>query len=407
MSAAEPAARPAPRGRLRILVAARQLGPDAFAPVAVLFVVNSLAIQVSDLGLGFAVLRTPADRTVASSSLRRLRLVGVGVVGVGAVVAAGLAVAGAGTSAVVVGAGALVWATSAEVYVRKAAALTLDGARQVGGAEVGGAAVFAVAVVAAALAGVGVGAVAAALVAKHLIELGLVRTWRARFGPDGEPARSGPEWLGQVMTYLVANADYVVLGVLLTPADLSRYVVAFRVASALPALVANPITQTAFVDLAGADDDTRQDLHRAIVGRVARLGLLGALAVGVAAPVLPWVLGEGWAGVGALVAVLAVAVPFRLLLGMSVAQAITVGRARSVVAWETGRLVVVASATAVGAVAGGVLWATVGVSVATIASVTVIYVASARAARVEPWPVVVPGAVAAVVAAAGLGAVLA
>ena len=39
-----------------------------------------------------------------------------------------------------------------------------------------------------------------------------------------------------------------------------------------------------------------------------------------------------------------------------------------------------------GAVAGGVLWATVGVSVATIASVTVIYVASARAARVEPNP---------------------
>lgn len=402
-------ARLADQGALGLgsLLLARELGPEAFAPVAVLFIVNSLAIQVSDLGLGFAVLRTAPEHHLASASVRRLRKLGGGLVAGALLVAAGLQVAGQGAVAAVVLTSGLVWALSAEGRVRKSSALTVGATAQAARAEIVGAVVFGAGVVVVLLAGGGVAAVGAAFVAKHLVEVLVVRTWAVRFAEDGVPARSGPEWLGQVMTYLVANADYVVLGLLLAPADLSRYAVAFRVASALPALVANPITQTAFLDLAAADASARQDVHDGIRRQVLRLGSVGGLAVLVAAPVLPLLLGEAWAGVGALVAVLAVAVPFRLLLGMSVAQAITVGRARAVVGWESVRLVVVAGATAVGAVAGGVLWATVGVSVATVVSIAVTYVLSARVAQVRPWSLVGPAAAVAVASAAVLGAVLA
>lgn len=412
-----------PAGRLRVLVSARlvdqgvlgvgslllarELGPEAFAPVAVLFIVNSLAVQVSDLGLAFAVLRSGPGQHLAHGSLRRLRRVGGAAVGLSACVAGALVLLGLPTTAAVVASSGLIWALSAEGRVRKAAALTLAAPRQVARSEIGGAVAFGAVVAAVLVGGGGVLAVGGAMVVKHLVEVLAVRSWSDRFAPDGEPARSGSEWLGQVMTYLVANADYLVLGLLLSPADLSRYAIAFRVASALPALVANPITQTAFLDLAAVGPGARQPVHDSIRRRVVRLGGVGGLAVLAASPVLPALLGEEWAGVGALVAVLALAVPFRLLLGMSVAQAITVGRARSVVGWETVRLVVVAASTAVGAVLGGVLWATVGVTVATIGSIAVTYVLSAVAASVRPWSLLAPAAAMAAGAAVVLGVVLA
>ena len=46
--------------------------------------------------------------------------------------------------------------------------------------------------------------VAVPFVLKHVVEVVGIRSWTDAFAPDGEPARSGPEWLGQVMTYLVA-----------------------------------------------------------------------------------------------------------------------------------------------------------------------------------------------------------
>lgn len=392
---------PAPAGRLGVLVLARlvdqgalglgsvllarELGPDAFAPVAVLLVVNSLAIQVSDLGLGFAVLRSAATDPVARASLVRVRRIAAAAAVAAGAVALALLAASAETAAVVVATSGAVWLLSAEGRVRKASALTLGRAREAASAEIAGAVAFALGVVVVVVAGGGLGAVAVALVAKHLVELAVVRGWAERFTADGDPARSGAEWLGQVMTYLVANADYVVLGLLLSPADLSRYAIAFRVASAIPALVATPITQTAFLDLAAAGPEARQGVHDGIRRRVLRMGLLGAAAVLVAAPVLPPVLGEGWSEAAPLVAILAVAVPFRLLLGMSVAQAIVVGRARSVVGWEAGRLVAVAGVTAVAAAAGGLVWATVAVSAATVVSVSAAYVRSARVAAVRPW----------------------
>jgi PST family polysaccharide transporter len=354
------------------LLLARLVGPEAFAPVAVLLVVNSLAVQVSDFGLGFAVLRARPGEPLAVGSLHRLRVLSVVVVLVGSL--AGLVLGG--VVGATVGAGAWVWAFSSEAYVRKSACLRAGRARQVASAEVAGAVVILAAAIAVWATDVGVVWFGLGLVLKHVVEVALARDWRGSFAPDGGAARSGAEWLGQIASYAVANVDYLVVGLVLTPAELSTYVIAFRMASALPALLANPITNMAFVELADATGAERDLARTRVLRRARRAGLLGGLAVLLAAPLLPVVLGPSWEGTGWLVAVLAPAVPFRLLLGTAVAGAITAGAARRVVGWESARLVAVGAAALVGATFG-LVPATAMVSVTTIVSLTVVHRRSA------------------------------
>jgi hypothetical protein len=78
-----------------------------------------------------------------------------------------------------------------------------------------------------------------------------------------------------------------------------------------------------------------------------------------------------------LVAVLAPAVPFRLLLGTAVASVITLGHARRLVRWELIRLVAVGVAAAVGAWIG-LVQATALVSMMTILSLTQVHRQAAR-----------------------------
>ena len=75
---------------------------------------------------------------------------------------------------------------------------------------------------------------------------------------------------------------------------LSLYVIAFRVAVAVPAFLANPITQTAFLDSsAAAPPDRRQPTYDHL-RRVGSIGIVGGARLVVAAPLLPWVLGSDW-----------------------------------------------------------------------------------------------------------------
>lgn len=323
---------------LASLLLARVLGPDAFAPVAVLFIVNSFAVQISDFGVGFAIYRSAPGVPISLHSLERLRAVNAAVAVTALVIGAVLH----DTDGAVVAAGGVIWLLSSEAYVRKAGALKQRATGEVVRVEIVSAATFLV--LAGLVAATGADPVWAAVpfVVKHLIESIGVRSWRPAFAVDGTPARSGPEWLGQVMTYLVANVDYVLIGWLLGPELLSLYVIAFRFASSIPAFLANPITQTAFLDFSEAPAGRRQPTYDRLVDRVALLGTIGAVGMMVAAPVLPWILGSEWSQTAPLLALLAVAVPWRLLLGTTVALAITAGGARLVVVWEGTRLVVMA-----------------------------------------------------------------
>lgn len=419
MSAAEPppaspgrrlgalaAARAVDQGVLGLgaLVLAHELGPQRYAPVAVLLIVNSLVVQVADLGVGFAVLRTPPPAGVATASLARVRRVGGAAVVSGGLAAVAAWSAGAGSAAVVLGGSGLLWWAAGEARVRKAALISGGAARRAAVIEMVGAGVLAAVI--AAIAGFdGTPAwLAAGLLVKHVTEIAGATGWRARFDTAGDPARSGPEWLGQVITYLAANVDYVVLGARLGAVDLSRYAVAYRVASAAPALVSTPVTQTALVDFAGATSDGRQAVHDALRRRVLGIGAVGAVGASAVAPVLATLLGDDWTDVGWLVVVLATAIPFRLLLGMSVAQAVAAGRAGEVVRWESARLVAIAAAVVVGS-SGGVVWAAAAVSTATVVSVTSVYLVSARITDVRPWGGMVPAATGAVAVTMALAAV--
>jgi O-antigen/teichoic acid export membrane protein len=347
------------------LLLARALGPDAFAPVAVLFIVNSLAVQISDFGVGFAVYRSVPGTHIARTSLRRLRVADTVV----AVAAVSAAIVLGGTTGVVLASAGLVWLLSAEGYIRKASAVKAEATGEVVRAEIAGAVVFFAGAVAVAASGVSPLWAALPFVVKHLVEVLCVASWRGSFDEDGEPARSGAEWLGQVMTYLVANVDYVLIGWLLGPELLSIYVVAFRLAAAIPAFIGTPITQTAFFEFARVDQSGRQAAYDHLLGRIVVIGLVGTAVLIVAAPLLPVVLGSEWDETAPVLAVLAVAVPWRLLLGTTVAEAITAGAARAVVVWETGRLVAMAALVAV-ATGGGLIATSAAVSLGTVVLLT-------------------------------------
>lgn len=384
------------------LLLARWLGPDAFVPVAVLFILNSLAIQVSDLGLGFGVLRSPSDRPLARVLFTRVRIVD------GSVAVVGLVVGGVlgGDVGAVVAIGSVIWYLSAESYVRKTVALKRGRVRRLVVAEIVGTAVFAVFVAAAyfdldrAVVLVGLG-----LLAKLATEALLLRDWRSMFVTEGATRGSTGEWLGQVMTYVIANVDYLLIGLLMSPEDLSRYVIAFRVASAAPALLASPLTQAAFIEMADTDPVHRQESYDGLVRRIAALGGLGVAVVAAGAPVVGWFLGSSWAGVGALMVILAWAIPWRLLLGPSVAMAVTAGKAWRVVAWESGRLVAVATAVVIGA-QFGLVQVAAAMAGTTILALTIEHVLSTRTVDVDVRPLTV-GAAGVGIVAVGLSAVVA
>jgi O-antigen/teichoic acid export membrane protein len=354
------------------LALARMEGPTAFAPVAVLLVVNSLAIQVSDFGLGFAVMRTGTGERLSPDSRSRLRTFGVGIAVIGTAIGVLL---GASTGAMVV-AGSWIWLLSGEAYVRKCAALRVGRSGEVAIAEVVGAVLVVGALIAIWALEVGVIWFGLALVLKHLVEICAIRSGSEVFERGAPTATSGAEWFGQVLSYAVANVDYLVVGVVLAPAEFSTYVLGYRFASALPAFIGTPITNTAFVSLAAAEPEDRDGLHRSIIQRAWAVGILGAALVLLLAPILPLLLGSEWAGIGWIVAILTPAVPFRMLLGTAVANAITAGGAREVVRWEAGRLLGVGLAAYVGA-RWGLFTASAAVATTSIASLVVVHRLSA------------------------------
>jgi O-antigen/teichoic acid export membrane protein len=322
-----------------------------------------------------------------------------------AAVAAGLVLRG--ELGVVVALCGPIWFATAEAYVRKSAALKLGRVDSVVRAEILGAATMLVAVaviVATRAPGVWIGV---GLAGKSAVEALSVRDWRGVYR-DGAPTfRPGAEWFGQIMTYLVANTDYVLIALLLGPVDLSLYVIAYQATAAVPVLAGKAFMQVTFLDSsAAASAGERQRAYRTHVRRAGALGLAGGLGVAVVAPVMPLVLGTDWEPIVPLMVILAVSVPARMLLGITVAQAITAGAARAVVRWEAGRLVATATAVAVAASTRGLVATAAAVAAISTASIAVEHVRSCRVADVHPDRLVVPWAIAACILAVGLAAAL-
>ena len=343
-----------------------QMTPTEAAPFLTLLILYALGGQLGDGGLAFAILRTPAGGRLR----RRDASTRAGVALVGAVVATlvGLAVGGSGGQ--VIAAGGWVWAATALAFVGRADLHRRGGTDRLAMAEGGVALAAAVAILLLVREPDDLALFASILVGKGLLEFAAQGARLDVLASDGAPVHAGLEWLGQAVTYGVANVDYLLVGLLLGPADLAVYAVAFRLASGPSSVLAAPLTRSAFVGFAGTSDAR----DRAI-GRLHRLlavgGFGGIAAVAAVAIVLPAFLGDAWSSTAALAIVLAVALPWRLALGPTVALAITAGRADRVVAWELARLGLVAGAVVIGAVLGGLGAASIAAASATIIGIAV------------------------------------
>jgi O-antigen/teichoic acid export membrane protein len=368
------------------LLLAGRLGLEAFAPVSALLVVNSAAVTLSDYGVGLAVLRCPPGQQVAVRSLRMMRLLNVAIALAGVVV--GLRIGS--TAGTLVLASVVIWAVSAEAFVRKAAALATGHGRNCAVAELLGSAAFAVPVVVFATGDRALAVVGGALVLKHLIEALVARAGRTQFGPDGVAPRLRALCSSQVLAYALGNVDYVIVALVLGATAFSIYSLAYRVAVAVPSVVAYVATRTAVSDFSTADGMAeRQVRYSKYVRPLFLIGSASAVvAIGIGA-LLPALLGSSWDAVAPTIAVLALAAPWRMIAGQAGALAIADGSEHHLVRWELTRLVIFATAFVLAALAGFAAFVAV-VTCAWIIGVTRLHQLAARRGGLRHWRALVP-----------------
>jgi len=358
------------------LLIARRTGTEDFAPFATVFILYALAAQVGDGGLAFALLRQPTGSPIALSARDNRRIASVVLALIGVV--AGLSIGGvAGT---VVAIGGLTFVTGPAVYVGRASLQRSGETRRLSIAEGVAAVAFFAGVVAVIHDIDDLLLFGLLCIGKHLVELGFQRTKSGAFSATGDPVRASGLWASQVVTYAVANVDYLLVGALLGAEALSIYAIGFRLASAFSSVVAAPLTRTAFVDFANTSDAQRQ--HNQLVKQIGVFGACGIAGTALVALLLPTVLGTDWEATRAVTLLLGLALPWRLLLGPVVALGLTTGRAYRVVGWELVRMAALVAAIVVGS--GSLNGVASAVSAATILSVVWAYHRAVTEAKVKP-----------------------
>ena len=194
-------------------------------------------------------------------------------------------------------------------------------------AELFGSAAFAIPVVALATGSEALVVVGVALVLKHVVELLTVRRGRELFAPDGTARGIGSLWWTQVVGYGLGNVDYVVVGVVLGADAFAIYTLAYRVAVAIPSIVAWVANRTAIADFDAAPTTVgRQDRYLDYVRPLFVIGAVSAVVAAGAGFVLADLLGSPWQSLGVVVAILAIAAPWRMIAGQAAAVAMADGR---------------------------------------------------------------------------------
>lgn len=386
---------------LGALLLAARLGVDGFVPISVLLVVNSFAITASDVGVGLAVLRLPEGARLARGSLRRLRLGNLGIAAVAG--AAGVLVGG--RDGAVVALSGLLWLTSAEAFVAKSALVRLHRASRSAAVEVAGTAVLAAGL---ALAAVEVDhahlIAGGALVLKHVVEAALAGPWARDLVGDavGPADELRLLWLAQVVSYATANVDFLIVGQVFGGRAFAVYVLAFRLSNTLPSQVAHVVGRLSMVDFGTASAvDEWQRAYDRYVGRLLRLGFVGVLVTAAGAPVVTWLLGDEWRSLGWIVVVLAVAVPWRMVLPVAAAAILSSRHTATSVRWELLRLGAAVAGLGIAAAIGLPVVAAVSVALAAGGALAYHWGAARRLGFVPPRHLAL-AAVASVVVAAGL-----
>jgi O-antigen/teichoic acid export membrane protein len=170
----------------------------------------------------------------------------------------------------------------------------------------------------------------------------------------------------------------------------------------VPAQVANVTTRVSIVDFGHTGDTAaRQSIYTRYVTRLFVAGVAGAVATAAVVPLLPVVLGERWQPVVGLTIVFVAVAPWRLILGLAGSLAISVGRTRSLLGWETARLVATTAVMVAGA-AVSIRGAALADDLTIIAAVLVLHALACRASGIRMVRGSILAAVATVLAVAPL-----
>lgn len=325
------------------LLLARWLPVSEFAAASVLLIVNSVAVTLADLGLGYAVLALSRSDRIEIRILQRLRVLNVTLAICGTVL--GLSIGG--TVGGVLAGSTLLWAAAGESYVRGAGALRLGNVRGV----VRGQALGAISLLGAVMfvePGRGVAVLSIGLLAKHLVEGLLATGWTTAFDQGGVRARTFSIFLSQGSAVVLANIDFAVAAALLGSMRYATYLLAFRFAQIPVTLIANVVSRTTLLRLADLPVGQRQDLIDRNFRNLFGLGLAGAVTLTLAGPLMSGVIGSAYDSLPAVLALVAVAVPWRMVAGQAGALFVIEGRAGALAGAFFPRLILSVTAMAAG-----------------------------------------------------------
>lgn len=384
-----------------LVVLARRLSVPSFGEASLALAFQSVAITASDFGLGLALLRLPGRDPVDQRARKRAQRINRWVLAGSALVAALTAPVVGSAAAIVVVAGAMWWSSSL-AYIAKAATLRARQPWRVARAEIGSSIVFLALAVAIVGDDVPFATFGSAFVARSLVEAVALRRWStAAFAASGTLLRARWVWVTQVLSYLSANIDYVVVGLVLGPVDLGIYSLAYRAASFLPSQVSFVVGRVAILALADKTGVDRWRAARALVVRLFLLGSVAALVALVAAPLVPDLLGRQWEPSVDVILVLLIGVPWRLVLPVAAILALIEDKTRALVPWEVARLGLTAAALTVGSL-GGVTELAIAATLVPIAATFVLYATVAPRPSIAWSGVLGPAAIASCI---GLGGV--
>ncbi len=292
---------------LAALVLAAGTTPEDFAIAAILFTVVSAAAALADVGVGLQLLRSPTPGIAPPMLVAVTASAGI------AIVAAAVGLVAGGSIGLLLCFGGAIWALSALVQLGRSVALRDRDEHLVLRSSAAGALVLLAAVSLLPVSNVGIAA-GVAIVAK----LGTEALALGRLPAVGE-AGSRQSWLvfgNQALNYIGANLDFLLVGVILGPAAFAIYSLAFRVSSGMNSVASFTIVRLATVRLAGVSGSERSRYLRRLLGPVFAVGLLGAAATCLAAPLLAMVVDDGWTDIVVLVRILSFMLPFRLVHGL-------------------------------------------------------------------------------------------
>ncbi len=291
------------------LVVARLVAPRVFGIYAVALIVHSILIGVSDMGLGSALIQGGDEEldnnapTVMSIALLTGLVLG-GLMALSAPMLAGLVGVPASTETIRIMAIALPLAGISSVP----SALLFRGFRMdrmfiadTANTFIGGGIVIPLVLI-----GLGPVALALSFVAGQLITTVLVTVYSPRrYWPGWNRHRAGgllrfgmPLAGANVLTNLVRNVDYVIVGRLLGPVELGYYTLAFNMSGWPQNLIGQVVKQVSLPAFSRMREDGR-DMGRAfckMLNQVARLTLPVCLFMGALAhPLIVLVYGQKWA----------------------------------------------------------------------------------------------------------------